>query len=473
MVLKNSRINVGLESIAIQDDETFTRSLVQQFEEILDLADESKGAKFFMQKRIVKELFKELDLLLLKRFGIPIKHISGQGIGYAVTPIQPKGVNTLAGNITEKMDMLTEYLRINKPKCTKINCIEDLGSDHDAVIYQILESHRELVKIMNTTGVVINEEGARITGLTSAFKVLAIVDVPQLKGWGWNAEECVAALLHEVGHAFTHIAESYKSVRYTSSIVETIGEVKDKPSKQQFRIINKKVFGKPTDTNDSIQTLYIKLQNNLLEATRMNSNDKQVDVESERMADEFAQRFGMGVHLASALSKNYTGKTKDKYPVSTLVIISLRIITIVFILIGTGLLFILAAFMLGMAVYIGLTYAIFRILFTGEKSSSKVYDIDKQRLIRMRTEELKQLRQVDDKDFKELKKDNVRAIGRMIKDIPEQDMLGRIADFMPWSVNKSKETDTLRGFEEGIDNILYATHQDLEGLKDDLPNTER
>jgi len=462
------------EAIAFQNDESvLINDLLAHFSDLCEELDMIKTKRQitneqFMTMRPTKETLLEIDTILLKRFGINFKHIAGTGMGYAVTPIQPKGVNVLAGDINKKIESLQEFSRDAKYKDK--HDIDSFKGNVKTVFKNVLASHRELSTALATRNVQIDLKMAKIRNLPSAFHCYVLLDIVDLREHNLSPLEMIATLLHEVGHAFTHISESYRTTNIIESLTEAMTEFDDHDNHKNYKLMNERIFGgeQVLNEDDGLETVILKSQKKILNI-KLNPNSGEEFVESERMADQFATRFGLGKPLVSALHKLHRGMEESRdnsTTASVMVVIALKILILGIIIssfplllevIFIGLFGLLAGMFFG-RLMIGL-------LIGGEKNHAKVYDIEKRRYIRIKQDLIRQLRTVNmPKELKQEKVRDLHEIENTIKTLPDQGFVDKFLESVPWHRASTKNAEATRRMEENIDNNYHVLSAEWGGL---------
>lgn len=264
-----------------------------------------------------KELFitlDEIDRVITDRFGYRFKHILLPGSGaYACIPLPPEEYNALRQeDIRELYGWFKSYGKdIGAYAGDDIDVISPMEPEtsdrtkrfYGNIIRSIDTMHDALGK-----GITIDLKRAKINGLNKNYCVYVVMDPDTLIDAGINNKEMVAILLHEIGHTFTHIEYSYKTIANTSVLVDTLlDNVRNKnmSPKESLLIAYKQITRDPeADKLKSSGTItcYLTIASRLCKHFQPNPQDHAY-TDSEQLADQFAGRFGRGKELAVALDK--------------------------------------------------------------------------------------------------------------------------------------------------------------------------
>jgi hypothetical protein len=323
---------------------------------------------------------------------------------------------------------------------------------------------------MNTKGVIIDEEKAYIRGLNQDFVSYKIISFDLFSEIDVTGRELTGALFHEGGHDFSWIADTYLSIRIVGTLIEALQETNDKPLRSRLKLMNRTMGGGKLNLNadDSEEQLYLKFQNRFLsELTKMSPNNSEVAVESERMADEFATRFGLGKDVASLFMKFKRGGSRVRpFVLDTSFSSKLSKILIMLFLMAMASYGIILLAQLFVYFLIGIAFTSFIITSTvdmvlgSEMSNEKTYDTLMRRLERIRLNEIRSMRNTEDEDLIQNKMETIRYIDSLLVDVKDGiSFFASVGDKLPWNYNVYKITKDSRTLEDGIDNSLHVSKQ--------------
>jgi len=464
MELENDFQTVRQEAIVTQfKDIGFIDELANIYRDLLDGYDNHNTLSNtdYLKRRDSRDWLYEIDRIIQRRFGFNTKHISGPGF-YGITTTTPNTVSVLNKHLNVTVKDMERGIRGHKYNPNKE--VTDLESDYRDVIATIINNHRELTKVMNTTGVVIDEENARIRGLPTTMEIYAIINIRGLYHIGATPMECVATLLHEIGHVFTHISESYRSIRFVDTFIEAMSEGKNMSKGRKFRILNKKMFGgsKILSDNDNELTAFIKISKKALtDIYSVDASDVELSVESERMADQFSSRFGLGKEIVTLLEKIGETPTLGIHRSEHGYLI--RIMFIIFIFGGlVSVASFIMFFAMWMTIFTLLGIILGAMIFGGEKVFRfKTYDEAYRRIERIMLDNIRQLRLASGNNLPEALRVELRYNIQTMKEILETKsdwkLVDKIAKLVPWNWGRIITTDLNRNVDRTIDNILHST----------------
>lgn len=399
----NNNSSLSTEMIAEQNGDYIVEAINIRFSRIVTLYENLSltNLKFF-KHRDVKVAMEEIDSLLHKRFGIKFKHINASGFGYAVFTAPPKQYNVINRDIVDMHDETMSYLNVMGKRDSNVSDnVEDYHSNETDVLHGWMRSVEAIDKQFRKDGITLNLAKARIDNLPSKYMVYLCVDFDLLIGRGeLTGSELTAVLLHEVGHAFTHIEYSYRTVNNTAVIVDSMKSVVDESMSynKALTLSYGKLGGNVKDVKgkDNI-TATIMTVNKYINSTRsINSSNTHSTTDSEQLADQFSGKFGVGGELSVALTKLHSVgvELERDAVVQTLAIVGLQTLFGMLIAVGSvsgaivmtaGLLAVIAGVSMvivaGVEMYNG-----------GGVRDGIVYDTDNRRQKRIRNEVVRQLR---------------------------------------------------------------------------------
>lgn len=459
-------LNLGNEMIQYQHDDILVEELKTEFDTLIEFGlnnSVSSGSNFFKRK-VPKEAIENIDKIIYQRFGIRLKHIHGEGVGYAIITVPPKNANVIAMETLDKYNYVKGVAdTCNDGVCRGVplkeyNDIKDMEKDQTSIFYHTKKSFDAMEDALNSQGVEIDLKNAMIKNLPEDYKLFSLVDLyMMIIELNLTSLELTSVLLHEVGHGFTHIEESYRTIQNTSVIINTLREnLNNKVGLTNSMVLINEEFKLEVNKEGKNEIGYTvavidKMTKNF---KRLNRKNVSVGTDSEQLADQFASRFGLGVHLASALNK-----MNKKMPSEASVIIGMS----TGIALYAGFIVLLqtmsmAAAIIGFSVVWGTLLSLFfvamimkHIIFGTTDAHENTYDNNQRRIIRIKNDAVRILRQSDLP---------IRAIKEKIKEIDE---ISKIAKETKTGINwLSKKFDYLPW------NKKYSDQRLLEELTEDL-----
>lgn len=417
---------------------------------------------------------KEMSKVITDRFGFTIEMMyldeNTDEIAYTY-PIVLRPVNAISGYSIEFVEALQEALNeYSKKQMDKSinNTIEDrMVSEDDwsklALAYaKSMEAYTDIKKMANIDidlkKAYVHNFPKDIAGYVG-FNLNLLRPVPGNPNAELTDKEILGIIWHEVGHNFSSIENTYKGVRNTIMLTETIREEmlkKNKSKEETIKIIYKKMTGKVDKGSEVLDTTY-NLIIEQLAGEYMTFSDLSV-TDNEHLADLFTARFGIGGDCVSGLTKiqeswgGYHTFSKQLVSLITVFGITTGIGALGFftggIILGT-IAGVISAFIGGKSVY-----------NKGHQWFQNTHDIDYERLRRVKIDLIRQIKNhnlsIDNKkDLLELL-DQTEKLFNVIPEPTESigSMVDRIFDSVARTVFNQKRAEKL--YETLLDNELHA-----------------
>lgn len=389
------------------------------------------------------ELLNKLDYTLKERFGLTFKHAACNGSGYGVYVVSPREVETISNNSnTEMLDYIKQILdslRVTESNVKKKEDVQEIdpyhisGKDNLSMLYHYRKAIVELKNKMKSSSVFVDRKKAKIVGLPNEYIAYVMHD---LYGYfdkaNLSAEECTAVLLHEIGHAFTYIEYSYRTIASTSVLMDTFLENIDKKNRSPkdsliiaYEKATKKDIAKEVkDKNIVTATIYI-MDNYIKENRYTMTGSTHPSVDSEQLADQFAGRFGLSAEVVTALEKIYQAAFKecDKYLWSNIFQLLLCVVLLVIMGVATGAGAIIGLTILTTCILIWMSYllATYKTSTENDPGYINTYDSLKRRYERLRNEQIRNLRNldVDEKEYKASVISSIEKMDTILKSMPD------------------------------------------------------
>ena len=467
------------EMIAAQINDAAIDEITGLFQKIID---EQKNYslnnnKSFFIKKPFKNIIAKLDAVIKERFGVPVKHVDGAGFGYAVMANPPVNFNVLNNNIPDIYEAVSQELRMTpgeddtRDRSTLVDDTDSYRDDYFRIMSQWKKSMDSLENKLASESVVIDLEKAKIHNLPKDYKIFIMADFKYLiDKANLTAREMTAVMMHEIGHLFTHLEYSYRTVNNTSVLLDSMQEyiVKKGMNPKKAIVLTYNDLGGEENLNDaSTVTAIIKLMDKFRIKSSDMTDSNHAATDSEMLADQFSGRFGLSNDLASGLDKMVKEMRK---PLNMLIYFITLISYITFITL------VMIAWIGSIAVGLGMVLSIIATVFIadtfitkGGTNSALVYDVDKQRFQRMKNEMVRQLRTMnfDKKTTKELLI-SIDNVSKLIEITPDSNpnMLNKLYRLV--FSGTSKHYLNLKEMDELIENLqennLYVDSNKLKGL---------
>lgn len=410
--------SLSTETIKLQRDVTIVKTLESHFEQIVTAINNSdyKSKKKLTsdETRTIKIALAKIDVAVKKRFGIAVRTVYSKFnlLGIQTTP--PKTNNILAGDVRSNYDTISEQLKMIQSGDTPLD-----GKDIDAATdswVSVLTAFKQSVDAMDhklgTEGVTVDLTDAKIYGYPEKAIAVVLINPAELAStYGLHADEITAAYIHEIGHAFTHIEYSHRTVKQTSMLIESIvNEVNSgKSTVDAIKLSYGKVFNDDKlDNSKTVVSAVVGLSGKYISDLPSMGGNTYSSKDSERLADQFAARFGVGKELGTGLAKLYAvDKTVLSDEVSNIGITLMAgwVISVIvaMLLPALGLfsmilLGIITAELTAMAIVGFVVYVLYNTivaLFNGGIDTGFPYDSPKRRLLRIKNDVVRQIRSYD------------------------------------------------------------------------------
>jgi len=478
-----SSVRLSTEIISVQPNDYVIPILTGIFQDIIDANDNynPKSSKEFFTKKHFKNHYKKLDAAIAERFGIKVKSISAIGCGYAVMTNPPNANNVLNREFIDLYPEIEQALKNEGVKDENITKPDDI-TDYDDVVNLYANWKKSIDSLedsLNSSGVVIDLQKARITGLPKDYHIFLLSDPEVLINKGeLTASELTAVLMHEIGHMFTHLEYSYRTVESTSVLIDTMHEnivKKGKGYKESIALTYKELGGKDDLSKTNAVTATIKTLNKYNQNTMSMNNSEHSYTDSEQLADQFAGRFGLSSELASGLDKviNQTSLKvfsfefmASAFPI-LVIVVSYGILITGTIMGGFAILGAITTYIIASAI---LTSIIGSIFSKGHSNDKNTYDDTKRRYQRMRNEVVRQLRTMDtDKKLIKQMLGEIANIDMLVKDTRSESQNAGIIDKVFRMVSSTAKTGmNLKEMEQLIEDLqendLHVSSNKLKTL---------
>ena len=476
-IFKDSDIfyKLSTESIAPQHNDYTVPLIVSEFQKIIDVMEKNNyitSTQAVKDKDIHQALI-DIDNIISKRFGVKYKHVSSNNGAYACFTAPPSNYSSITKFNSEFFKYIKSTVKnMSSDKTKTAEQIKTLERDSQDLTYRWVESMKTIEKTLNTKGVGIDLQKAVITNLPSEYVVFVLINIPLLVTTvKLTASQIAAVLYHEIGHSFTHIEYSYKTVTNTTALTDAIREgieKKNKSLKDSLLIAYERTYkediGKFKDKN-TVLVLLKTVEKHIEHHVGFNPA-RNGSVDSEQLADQFSTRFGFGTDIVVAL-KLLDEYVKSEYTGTFAYSLMLLEGFLLFTLFGTLLTStLLGGLTIAVVVYIAMLIVniINSYISSGNIEIDKTYDSYKNRLIRIKNDIVRQIRTSDiPKDVIKGILDSVENINLMLKDLPD-DQPGLIDKFMINFTSSGKRATEYKNIEE-VTEVLMENNLHIAAAK--------
>ena len=407
------------EMIASQLDVKFIDELkpkISRMKDIININDIRDNSVLLERFPEANDLLNDINTILSKRFKFNVKILLANTKGASTNIIMPGSFNVLYNN-NDWINGLKKYYESKKNQTFKnLKDVNDFNKNIDDYYHQIYKNVLAMERELDKFNITIDNKNATITGLPKDFYMLFKIDFCFMlnnKGDNEFADNFIAILLHEIGHNYTGFEKSYYGVKNSVTLLEATRETLNsgiKDETQILRIINKKMG---IGTNGTNGELLLNLRNKMLPSTE--EMDILAQTQTEQQADQFVSRFGLGGALASSLVKDSAwirysnANIENKLSENILLFVIVYIMnTLIFSLqSGSAFVAIMAVnviFTAGWFFIMGTYIYLFLRMYSKQANhflkNKSPYELDYQRVLRLKQDAIRQLRLLDKKDDK-------------------------------------------------------------------------
>lgn len=292
---------ITLQSIKYQVNDPYKREMISL---ITEMYDEIDAGLYTNNKDLLTDYGVKLDKVIKKRFNLNIV------TSVILSPISYMGIIPFSSDILNKSDN---------------NLVPNLSNDFsekevneiNSAISKIIKDNRKMALAINDTTGEIDFKRAYVRGYPSKVRHHLMVDIFMVKNFfGLTPEEVAATITHEVGHAFTGLAEHYNMVT-TNQPIQKCLDYLNKNDLDSARYVFKSIFGEADlikaklDKSKNRMDFYGAVANKYIERLDSQYQQSGYDATSfEYLSDAFATNMGFGDSIATALRKiqvKYTG----------------------------------------------------------------------------------------------------------------------------------------------------------------------
>ena len=281
---------LSLEAMAYQVKDEFPGFLADIVEAIHRDVD---VGKLTTNRQVLGKYGKAVEQVIFDRFKLTIKLDAPLSDSYAVAIIPFSGMNL------SELNTLTNGLS----KSAK-------SSHLGAALVKIVEARDSQYKEFHNKKGTVNLKYGKVSGyLSEAVHYMAVNFLELKKVAGMSPMETVAAISHEIGHAFVGLTLHYKQAT-TNEHIRNVLDAMNNNTPEEVHYTYKRYFGEADlkeaglSKGSKVTDFYGPLAGKLAGGLESTNGSAYYDKTNfEAMADDFVARLGIGEALASALSK--------------------------------------------------------------------------------------------------------------------------------------------------------------------------
>jgi hypothetical protein len=435
------------------------------------------STKEFFNNKHCYPLISRLDTNIKKRFGLKTTHVSTNSSNYSIFTAPPKSFNVLNSDIVQYYDYIKEYF---ENKTTKPETTNDIKheSQYESILNNWMTSVDKLEKILETKGVIVDLHKAVIHGLPDDYTLYMFGDFHYLiNDLKLSDREIVAIIMHEIGHGFTHIEYSYRSVKNTAVLVDTLKDNilnKNKSHRDALIIAYETAFKDKLTPEESknVISVSIAVMNKYIRNSAYMSESPHAYTDSEQVADQFAGRFGLSADLAVALS-HITGSNGFGMDETTLILFIYSGMMMIYVIMSLGVIgipIVIGTAIIGYFIGYMITTILNAFIFKGDTSAAYTYDDNKRRMIRIKNELVRQLR-ISDLPKEDIGRflSSIKTVEDLINLAPEnkKKLMDKIYIFFSKDAKLFQQTKYAEQLiEDLLENDLHVAAAKINQLKD-------
>jgi hypothetical protein len=203
---------------------------------------------------------------------------------------------------------------------------EEYYKKNDTIDSMLGRGYEVLNNTLSTTGIKVDLDRGKIFGISKDFYQLVLVDFAYvLDTYKLTARECLACIMHEIGHTFTYYQQLGSVYANMTTLLDTIKEeylVRNSSARETITLAYNKISKNNKDIDDKPTEEVIIDLGRIILTPDTNVTSKEVESKS----DVFAARYGFGEELATALVKMVGGTDRSKSVISNIFAIMLMIV---------------------------------------------------------------------------------------------------------------------------------------------------
>jgi len=470
--ISDNDLSVSTENIMVQRDVTIVATIQNYFEQIIEKVKDIKPKEGrALADRTIRILFAKIDEATSTRFGINLKTMETKEVLLAVQTTTSANYNILAGNVADNYTRIRDMVGAPKEGDGVKSTDTDVGN-----WVNVLKTYQKSIdavdKELELSGITIDLKNAKIYGYPKkALAVIVINPVALIDDVNMDAKMLTAAYLHECGHIFTHLEYASRTTNDTTILIESLlSELgKNKTPLEAIKLSYSKTSGGDTISEaTNIPTAVVGITSKYINDLRSMGGNAYLNKNSERIADQFVTRFGLGDELVSALNEihKYTESKGLKSVIldtGSVLLKMLHVSVVLAILIpplGLILGVVTLAAMWYLALYLLSGFVLYTLFMSivaimdGGIDTEFPYDSPKRRVLRIKNELVRQLRA--NKTDKKVTAAILSSINTLV------DVANRLDDkneefiyrFIGLFSSYSSDQNEMRKLDDGIEDLL-------------------
>lgn len=286
-----------------------------------DIIDDINIEGYSSTDKVVSSKIKTLSSKLSSVVGFNVSLTYNAGYNFCTYIVPAKINDALLNNINE----VSDYYEHTK---SDGSVSEEYYKKNDTIDSMLSKSYQVLDKVLNTKGITVDFNKGKIFGLDNEYHQIIMVDFNYvLDTYKLTARECLACIMHEIGHTFTYYSQLDNTYANMNVLLDTIKEeylVRNSSARETITIAYKRVSNSTKDIDNKNITEVILDLGRMILIPELETNNK----EAETQSDLFAARYGFGEDLTTSLLKMTGSRLRSKSLISNIGALLISIISV-------------------------------------------------------------------------------------------------------------------------------------------------
>lgn len=245
---------------------------------------------------------KEISKIIKKRFGMNIKLIEDTNGGCFTCPIN-LNVVSIFDDFSIWAKEIEQEASESKDKTDNVELLRS-SNDYNKIYSFYFKNMVNALRDKKLLDVEVDISKARILNLPDYYKGFIAIDTIYFIGKGFTTKGLVSLLLHEIGHNFNNLENSYRWITNTTVLLDTLRtevDVRGKNNRTAVKLAYEKIFKEKVPDNITLEEILLSWSEQGYAQGSL-SNSAQSVTDCEQLADQFASRFGYGYNIVEELN---------------------------------------------------------------------------------------------------------------------------------------------------------------------------
>ncbi len=473
-------IDFSVENVRPQINDSLVLEIESKFEEMILLIRSYRIKKSSEIRKIkaIDKVLSQIDELIFERFGFKTRHIgTNEETVYGIIPPNVFKNTIHEDDVENNAKKLDKYLaKYKKSEPLDQSRIKNTHENMKEIMFNKANINKKLNNNLFNKGFIVDFEKAKIEGFSEDNVIHLIFDPKTILTNDYiTGKHFVSMLLHEIGHVFNMISHLHRGFKGSTVLMDSFtSSFKNSEDFSKSLKIFGKELGVDVGTNDLMNFTAV-LNNGVKNAY---SSDLDSSRDNERLADQFAVRFGYGKELVEALG-SFEMAIMPRFPtrVGTIVYI-VNIYLGILVTLLTGALFVNPIAVVGMVIFTAALSGIRVMLMssfvifiygviTGSEDNKKgVHDNYRDRVQRIKKDLVRQLRLglIDKSEIKSFI-ETIDDITSKYDELRDDKLIGQtLGDILSFNSSPASFTVMQRKIESLMENDLHVSKNKLQLL---------